>query len=449
MFVSLVALIVGFSLVGAAASNPITWHPPQTIAQTEIDYVNPQIAVANGQAFIVWEHVIKGLVRHCILFSSFDGTEWHPPVPLSGNETANRFPSIAVESERIHVVWSFIDSDEGDMDIIYRLFDGTTWLPETKIGLTDPIEEWESQIVADGNQLHLVWRAMERNPWRGILYYRHFDGETWQPPVEIGLANSSNNQVRPALAAVNGTVHVVWEAFDPESIPVGIFYQQFDGEKWHPPELISPSGYLGSFGNPALAVNGRTVHVVWEVQGLSGSAIWEQHEFDIYYRQYDGTSWQALQGVSPIGAYLGFEEHHQPAIVAQSGQLCVAWLDFNTQYAETAARLDFPYAIMCRQFDGTTWQPESIVQEEVSHRKELTLAGDLDALHVAWTNYYVEQVGQPKPSGVGLYHCVGTIRAEAGDGAGGFVPGGEGLVATAALVITALYGFKHRSKRED
>ncbi|MEE9116777.1 MAG: hypothetical protein V3U09_07765, partial [Thermoplasmata archaeon] len=56
---------------------------------------------------------------------------------------------------------------------------------------------------------------------------------------------------------------------------------------WGPEQDISTDVWMEAQGYPSIAVDGDVVHVVWED--------YEDFDSDIYYRQFNGTSWLAIQ----------------------------------------------------------------------------------------------------------------------------------------------------------
>ena len=458
----LILLPVGHSLSVSPIQRAVEWQDVQLVSETGLGhYHNPQIVVANGQCYAVWEHVISLSVNHKILFSSFNGKKWASSVQLNTDESLHKDPSVAVENERVHVVWARRAPGENYTSLVYRYFDGITWIPNIRVGIEEEgssLAAWHPRIVAERNRLHLVWIVGKTH--RSSIYYRHFDGTTWQPPVEIGLTNSSSIQEEPSLVVANGKIHVVWTEYH-YKYPARnhIFYQHFDREKWHPPELIS------SFGEqPDIAVQGDSVHVVWAVDKLEQDEVWEQHEFDIYYRRFDGRTWQPPYGLSPKPsdktAVLLVRFQHRPNIVAQHGQLYATWLEYIlTNEGQLGLNAGL---IILRHYDGTTWQPEERVQQGIKTEYGNPagypiLAGDSTALHLVWLDldetfrysklYHRFSIIEVKSSRTETSEHVTSDKATTTVDEGLFVPSRENIIVIVAFA-TSLYGFKHHLKKK-
>ena len=433
--ICLLPLPVRHSLSVAPKQKSVVWQNAQQIVQTKpgmfyyVWYLRPKVAAANGQAFVVWQDFNLSSLDKMVFFSSFDGTEWHSPILLNEEVCCHEYPDIAAENEHIHVVWASGKQPDGDKDFVYRHYDGTTWLPVINISFKDeddPFFYGAPHIAVEQNQLHLVWWARKSISDPTILFYQQFDGTAWQLPVQIGLTNQSSEGIgHPALTVVEGTVHVVWAQEKPTH---GIYYQRFDGHSWQPPELIS------SFGlSPAIATSKDSVHVVWEV------ARGAQREFDIYYRRFNGSAWESPLGLSPKGSET-FEEKHLPAIVERQGRLYVVWFDFFLT-AEGKYNV-YGGAIMFCHHDGTTWYPEEKLQEAIRQEAGYpTLAGDSTSLHLVWVNRDV--TGEVS----GIFYREGIIQVEAISETSELVSVSEGNFWVMVLIPLFLHLIKRRKKK--
>jgi hypothetical protein len=117
---------------------------------------------------------------------------------ISGNE--NQWPGdITVENGKVYVVYVYRDIPV-DAEIFYRYFDGITWQPALEISTDKGMEYQQSPDIAVENGIaHVVW---QEGVWGGEndIYYRRF-----VPPI-IDLQITNDDIVfNPDSPVVNGT----------------------------------------------------------------------------------------------------------------------------------------------------------------------------------------------------------------------------------------------------
>jgi hypothetical protein len=107
------------------------------------------------------------------------------------------------------------------------------------------------------------------------IYYRHFDGISWQPE---GIINTSiYHSELPVIDVENGNVYVAWMTlfgggdFD-------IFYRFHNGLEWRETQEISFDSTNERQDHPSIAVERGMVHAVWSDRG--------DGDEDIFYRRF-------------------------------------------------------------------------------------------------------------------------------------------------------------------
>jgi Fe-S cluster biogenesis protein NfuA len=342
----------------------MTWLPTIEISTdtgTEQQF-SSRIAVNGPILHVVWADLGDG--DSDIYYRQFNGLSWQPEVEIStDNGTETQYsPAIAVEGADIHVAWT--DEGDGDMDIYYRHFDGVSWQPEIPISNDAGSEDqYRPMIAADGGQAHVVWSDKEEGT--SDIYYRNFNGITWQPEKELGHDSWGESQGFSSMAAENGKVHVVWTntlGFSDSDI----YYRCFNGTEWAPEQDLTPEpGPRKDQKFPSIAVSGDEIHVVWE-HGTS-------FDIDIHYRHFDGSDWQPNEDISPDGMD---DDQAMPWIDISGDKVHVVWED------DRDGNSDIYY----RHFDGSDWQPHEVISSDTSAEPQLfpSIALSDDKVHVVW-----------------------------------------------------------------
>ncbi|UCE37930.1 MAG: hypothetical protein JSW00_01420 [Thermoplasmata archaeon] len=257
--------------------NGTDWEPVQEIS-TDIGTENqsyPAIAVENDKAHVVWMDYGDG--DWDIYYRFYNGIGWEPEQEIStdiGSETQFD-PSLAVENGKVHVVWE--DNRDGDNDIYYRYYNGIDWQWEQVISTDNATERQMSPSIAvENGKVHVVWHEYE-NVMFDIddIYYRYFDGNFWHEDVPI-ITNTSHSQF-PKIAVENNDIYVTWQRMEVALGFYDIYYKHFNGVTWEQEIEIAGIPMVNN-ANAAIAVENAEVHIVWEDT--------RHGDWDVYYRRF-------------------------------------------------------------------------------------------------------------------------------------------------------------------
>ncbi|TET90652.1 MAG: hypothetical protein E3J35_06130 [Methanomassiliicoccales archaeon] len=278
---------------------------------------SPSIAVEGNKIHVVWSEYGPGGGDSDIYYRHFDGTTWQPESKIS-TATAPRgqgHPSVIANGSRVHVVWEYtnrIFMEDPDYVVRYRMFDGTSWGSEQVISTKRKTVFWPTPVVAvDGDKVHVLWVVNGTGAIipGGLIYYREFNGTSWGPETEFIPTFSRY----PSIIAENGRIHVSWERYG--EFDSHVFYKCFNGTDWQPRQNIS-AGLSNGNHNPSMAVEGDKVHFAWRY-GFNGP-------FDIYYRYLNGTNWSSPEKVNVDPPWDPWFDGN-PSIAVDGGDVHVAW----------------------------------------------------------------------------------------------------------------------------
>jgi hypothetical protein len=352
-------------------STSAIWGPEIDISNdipTE-NQTNPSVAAAGGKVHVVWLNHEDGDTD--VYYRQFDGVDWTPEQEISvdaGSEL-QMSPKVAVEGEVVHVVWE--DYGDGDPDIFYRCFNGTDWLPMQEI-TNDGGAENQSfpSIAADDGKVYVVWQ--DEGDGDPDIYHRYFDGVDWQPEEEISSDAGTEAQLLPSVAAGNGSVHVVW--MDAEGGNLAIHYRFHNGTDWHAEEDIGIDNGQGANMFPTIAVEGGDLHLAWVYSP-------ETIDYGIYYRHYDGTSWQPAERISEDTPG-EVDVHWCPSIAVESDIVYVVWDHAVGMVGDSDSDIRIRYS-----YQGK-WQAEREVSIDDGQENQMfpSLALDGGKAHIVWSN---------------------------------------------------------------
>ncbi len=188
----------------------------------------------------------------------------------------------------------------------------------------------------------------------GLLWEQPAEGAVphWSPPVNI--SQSGTDSASPAVALVNGRLHVVWEEG-------GQLYHRYETDTgW------SAVTTIGSGSEPDLAVGpDGTLHLVY-VDVFNNNA-------EILYRSWQPSGWSAAVNVSgTTGASA------TPAIaIRNDGRRFVVWVE---------NALTDPWVFYAESGDGLVWV-NNPVPDAFGTDPQIAVDGD-GRLHILWTEPY-------------------------------------------------------------
>ncbi len=370
LFIPCICVIISTVPLSRNASSTLWDSVAQISTDTGTEWPNefdPSIAVDENRVYVVWEE--GSIEDHDIFYRHYDGTTWHTEQEIDvdiGTEYQNN-PSIAVETGKVHVVWS--DERNGTAgDIYYRRFDGTSWQPVVEISSdTGNVFQEYPSVAVESDEVHVVW--VDRRDGDNDIYYRFFNGTTWQPEQEISADADSERQYSPSIAVYGNTAHVVWE--NKVGADYDIYYRFFDGTSWQPEQEISMgTGVAPDLQlSPSIAVEGDNVYVVWESS--------EGENTDICYRHFDGISWQPVETISSDTA---LNDRKKPSIAVEAGKIHVVWEE--RRFGADSADIYYRY------FDGYGWTPEEDISEDpgLNQQTDGRVAVYGESIHVVWVD---------------------------------------------------------------
>ncbi|MFQ6106117.1 MAG: hypothetical protein ACE5QF_00810 [Thermoplasmata archaeon] len=278
--------------------NGTEWEPVVVIDTSNVTIGNlePEIAVQDGQVHVVWANIeVSG---PGLFHAVFNGTAWQPIEEVTADIWSDMAhdASIALDGDEVHLTWS--DKRDGDYDIIYRHFNGTEWEPEIEISSDSTTEDQGAPSIGfDGGRLHVAWR--DKGDGDPDIYYRQYNGTTWLPEVEISADSGLDFQGYPNLAVHGENVHVVWQVGENNICfmvdDCDIHYAHYDGTTWHPEEDISNDVGFENQSHPNIATNGDVVSVVWQDQA--------DGDWDIYYMTRTDDLSPPVSYAEPISPY--------------------------------------------------------------------------------------------------------------------------------------------------
>ncbi len=189
--------------------NRYGWSGATSLVSDSFDNIAPALAeLANGTIIVVWSRGTGLTGTYALYYMGFNGARWTTPsvlVPVNGDEFT---PDLTRTSDgKVWLVWSRSTSTNGGGDIFFKTYNGT-WSAEQQVIATSAEEKFPSVTQsADGR----VWVVYESNSQGGNpqLWYRIFDGTSFLKATT--LTNTSNMDKYPSIEQDrSGVLWVFW-----------------------------------------------------------------------------------------------------------------------------------------------------------------------------------------------------------------------------------------------
>ncbi len=318
------------------------------------------------------------------------------PVPGQNiNQKGGWRPKIAVENDKIYVVWQDnfnINGAGDDPDILYRYFDGNSWsniqvISEPVQGQNNNVaDSYTPEIAVENGKIYVIWDDYEdinnAGTDRDIFFRCNLTGSGWEDiqvisePV-FGQNYNTGYSYTGGIVVENGNIYVAWADTsneDNSGLDDDIFYRcNISGSGWEDIQVISESvpgenNNIGKSEDPSLAVENGNIYTVWfDLDNTYGSG----GDEDIFYRcNLTGIKWEPIQVISePIkNENFNIGTSRDPDVAVENGKIYVVWVDENdTNKAST----DRDIFYKCN-LTGSNWESVQIISEPIIGQNQNT-----------------------------------------------------------------------------
>ncbi len=220
---------------------------------------DPQIVANGSSVYVTWYDNRNGQQRVFVNYSTDGGATWQASdIPVSTASFA-AVPQVAVSGSSVYVVWY------GDgIWLNYSSDGGVTWQSSPIRIDSSSADTYLPKVAASGSSVYVSWT--DRRNGRNDLYFNRSSdgGGTWQTSdTQLAVVSKLFNQQR--LASTGNSVYVTWSDDPNGEHDVFLNHSQDGGATWlSAPIQLQTDGPGASFGGePAIATTDDTALITW------------------------------------------------------------------------------------------------------------------------------------------------------------------------------------------
>jgi hypothetical protein len=357
--------------------TPAGWSDDINLSRSSLEDRWPSIAINNDTVHIIWRsNVTDILYRNSIN----GGATWSSTNTLFQSIAASYYPDIAVSGLHVHTVWSNYESTWPEISYCNSTNGGFTWNPISRLVTPTGYDVAGPRIYVNNSNIHIIWGDFRDGADGEIYYRRSLDGGT---TFDDGQGVNQDRRITssPAptgngrLAGSGSNISVLWSDERNGNWDIYWMISKDNGYTWE--DGLGNLNVGRRISNDAsdsfaagVAVDGSNIHIIWVDE------LWPGPEYRIYYRSSidNGITWNPitlLTGPSPLMA--------SPDIAVKGNKIQVAWDDAR----DDGSTMDIYYKNSTG--GGTSWDPDMrLTYSEGFHSYHPRLDLNNATVHIVW-----------------------------------------------------------------
>jgi len=268
------------TLLHVASFDGVNWGPETVVASGQVhsSKAGPALTALNGQLHMAY--IANDPSNTLLHIASFNGVSWGPETAVVSGQVHSSHAGPALAAFNRSLQMAYIANDETSTLLRVGSAFGVNWGPETAV-VSGQVHSSKAApaLAAFNGQLHMAYIA--NDPSNTLLHIASFDGVNWGPETAVVSGQVHSSKAGPALAAFKGQLHMVYIANDPSNTLLHI--ASFDGVNWGPETAVVSSQVHSSKAGPALAVLNGQLHMTYIANDPSNTLL--------HIASFDGVNW--------------------------------------------------------------------------------------------------------------------------------------------------------------
>lgn len=382
--ISLIIIYLFTTAVPITGTPPEDWSDDLRLTNSIETSAFPSVAVEGNNIHVVFTESTSGDATAprdlCYLRSIDNGDNWDSPLKINTLSGKAYDPKVAVCGSNVHMIWR----DRADYRIRYirSLDNGITWSNENIISDETYFPYGNHNIAVFENNVHVVYVNLNNK----LTYINSLNnGDSWSNPSV--LVSGVSYAIDTSIAVFQNNIHVIWYDLYTrigERVTHIYYINSHDnGNNWGGDVNISTAtGNTLSVGWPNIAVHENKIHAVFcGKDGVGGN-----REVFYSYSEDNGLNWTTdIQLSNSIPHTYNFD----PTIALIEDNIYSAWYHMYV-------------FIKISNNGGVNWTPDTRLSNVTSHQCNPVIASNQNTVHIVWeddrdenTEIYYKKISLP------------------------------------------------------
>jgi hypothetical protein len=272
------------TLLALASPTFAVWPPPIRLTDGPNENINPFLSMQDGifptqdSVFLVWQRSRTGGWDIYSRGTAMYDTLWSPPRVVTSLPDSNLKPSVASYGQLRYCVWVNCHGDS--QNILFSSWAGGAWGPPVYL-TRDTFPDTEPSVFRHpyADTVWVAWASFRSQRWG--LYSRFLSGTTWSPEIPI-IANGANHR-SPRLFRFAGFtrsgsrqyVSVVWQS--DASGNWGVLLSHYQSGVWGAPIRVTTGAQSHFQPSPMRGFVqwlDYRVNILWASDSLGNWEVW-------------------------------------------------------------------------------------------------------------------------------------------------------------------------------
>ncbi|MGI0040813.1 MAG: sialidase family protein [Nitrosopumilaceae archaeon] len=174
---------------------------------------NPRIRVDESNVYVVWNEMTGKASDIFFSASNDNGNFFGDPINVSNNPLESLDAGIAVNENKIYLIWNQKTSDSSDIFFSTSADNGNEFSKPINLSKSKDVSQIirDTQIALSGDKIFVVWYD-ETEYGSDVFFTKSVDGGlTFSNPINLSQTNARSEL--PQIVASNENVFIVWQDF--------------------------------------------------------------------------------------------------------------------------------------------------------------------------------------------------------------------------------------------